>query len=522
MSYPKRIQPFRPKNGLLRDVPPSEVPDEYYTTAGNVLFRDSFAERVVGDARVYPGVTGALRNILSTRDSAGANFWMYSSPNTVNAVTGSTISDLTPIGGLQTQDDPNAFTTSLLNGLPVWNNQLDVPHYWTNDPGAPLAPLPGWQAGDTCRAIRPFKFHLFALGMEEAGGSFPMKLKWSDAAEPGAVPQTWEALPNNDAGDTQLSETPGGIVDAWPLRAGLMIYKESSTYLCNWIAGQFVFNFRPLFITSGVIARNCVVEHDARHFVFTDDDLIMTDGNTIQSIVDRRNRKALFSSLDQDNARNAYVINYERQKEIWFCYPENGSKYCNRALVYDVRNDSTGFRELCSSPHGRLGFVTDAVEDDSWDSDTQAWDDDVTSWTAFARSDVELDLVIACTDDDTPTNGKLVEVDAGSDFDGEPINALLVKSDMSFGDADRLKLVKRVYPKVEANDGVTVDIRVGSAESPGGTVSWSPPVPYVKGTNTKIDTFSLGRYISIEISSAGGAPWTLIGFDVEYETRGYY
>ena len=126
------------------------------------------------------------------------------------------------------------------------------------------------------------------------------------------------------------------------------------------------------------------------------------------------------------------------------------------------------------------------------------------------------------TDETVATDSRLLEADRGSDFDGVPVEGLLQKLEMSFDEPDRLKIVKRVFPKVTANTGTEIDIRMGSSDFPGGAIAWSAPVTFIKGSVERIDTFAQGRYISFEASSDGQLPWQMIGFDLELEIRGYF
>ena len=120
------------------------------------------------------------------------------------------------------------------------------------------------------------------------------------------------------------------------------------------------------------------------------------------------------------------------------------------------------------------------------------------------------------------TDSRLLEADVGTSFDGVPVNGVLQKLEMHFDEPDRVKLVKRVYPKVEANDSTAITIRVGGSERPGGAITWSAPATFIKGSQERIDTFAQGKYISFEASSTGINPWQLIGWDLEMELRGYH
>ena len=514
---------FRPKRGINVDLPPSEVSQEEYTQGNNVHFREGFAQRSLGEKQIYPNLLTNLRNIINLVDNAGNNYWVYTGEDKVTAVSVATHSDITPVGGLVARNDPNTYTTSLLNNLLIWSNGDDTPKFWDSVPANPMLELTGWIAGDRAEVVRPFKNHLFAGDMTESiAGRLPNKIKWSDAAEPGTVPPGWTPTAAGDAGDVELSDTPGPIIDFLPLRGSLMIYKQHSTYICEFVGGQFVFSFRKVFLTSGVLARNCIAEYNGKHYVLTDDDIVVHDGNTITSLLDNRARRAVFANLDASNFQSSFVINFEKRKELWFCLPSAGNFFADTAVIYNLQEDAWSQRDLVDVAHGNIGLVNDVVISSDWDNQTDLWNLSQRSWNQQLENQAEQSIVLASTDELVPTDSRLLEADMPSDFDGLPINGLLQKLEMHFDEPDRVKLVKRCYPKIEANDGTQVAIRLGGSDHPGGAITWSQPFTFIKGGLERVDAFAQGRYISFELASSGINPWQLIGFDLEVEMRGYH
>ena len=523
MSYPKNIVQFRPRKGINVDLPPSEITPEEYSAGRNVHFREGFAQRSAGEKQVYPGLLTNLRNIINLIDNTGNNFWVYTGENKISAVVGVVHSDITPLVGLTTRDDPNTYTTSLLNNVLIWNNGDDPPFFWDSVATSPLIELPGWIAGDRAEAMRPFTNHLFAMDMTESvAGRLPNKIKWSDAAEPGTVPAGWTPTAAGDAGDVELADDPGPVIDALALRGSFILYKAHSTYICDFVGGQFVFSFRKLFHTSGVLARNCIAEYNGRHYVLTDDDIVVHDGNTISSLLDNRARRAVFANLDQSNFQSSFVINYEKRKELWFCLPSAGNFFADLAVIYNLQEDAWSTRDLVEVAHGAIGIVSDTTFSDAWDAAPDPWDNTVRRWDEQLGNESEQSIVLASTDETVATDSRLLEADRPSDFDGLPINGLLQKIDMHFDEPDRVKLVKRCYPKINANNGTELFIRLGGSDVPGGAIQWSPPFRFVKGSIERVDAFAQGKYISFELSSNGLNPWQLMGFDLEVEIRGYH
>ncbi len=211
MSFQNQTFKVRPTKGIAADIETWEVGPDYYTKALNVMFRDGFPDRYFGQAEVFATPLHQPVYLQSVVNQSGAYF-VYASDNNVSVVTGSTHSDISWLGQ-SASDFNNAWTGGLINNIVFLNNGIDVPHYWDGVVGNPMIPLPGWPAGTVCKAIRAFRFYLFAFDITGPGGALSNQLLWSDSAEPGTVPQSWAPAIDNDAGFVELSATQGPIID---------------------------------------------------------------------------------------------------------------------------------------------------------------------------------------------------------------------------------------------------------------------------------------------------------------------
>lgn len=511
---------FAPTEGVNNDLPPTEVGPRFYTDAVNFHFRDRFALRTRGQEQVYTGTQAEVRQLLNTQ-IGGQNFWLYFGIDTVYVVETSNHTNISP-AGLSIVDDPNRWTVGELNGVPVANNGVDPPIFWDGNTANPMQELTGWPAGQTCEVIRPHRFHLFALNYTNADGAFPEGVAWSDAAEPGAIPQTWSAAADNEAGDASLASTEGAIVDGWNLRESLAIYKQSSAFLADYIGGNFVFEFRPMLRTTGVLSRNCIADVKGQHMLVTDGDVVITDGNTTQSVIDDRMRRWLFNQLDEQNFEATFVANYVDRDEVWICFPSAGNFFCDLALVISTTTGALGVRQLPMISCAESGPVNDVVQSNVWDDQNIVWDSFNSLWNQQQSRSVVDSLVMGFSDDTTPTNSAFFEVDAGSDFDGTPISATVVKEGMDLGDANRFKLVQRIYPKIDAQPGTEVQIRIGTQRFSEDSISYNDSQTFIVGETEYLEALALGRYFGIRAGSLGGEPWTFVGFELEFEFDGAF
>ena len=470
------------------------------------------AERADSSVAVYDPPSVAPYQLLNTQID-GTNFWIYVGATSAYAVETSNHTDITHASGQQSNVEVSKLSLGLLNGVPFFNNSLDEPMYWTGDVGTNFVDLPGWTATETCDFMVPHRFHLFAFAIDGPSGNFPNQVKWSSAAAPGNVPAEWTASASNEAGDNVLSDTPGVLVTAANMRGSLMIYKNGSTHIADYVGGAEIFAFRTLFVQSGALTRHSVVDINGRHFVVTDGDIIVTDGQSINSIAQGRRRRALFNALDQDNFGNLFCVYYRQKNEVWLCYPEAGNSLASRAMVYDVANDAWGDRELSGISFGATGIINDTATDETWDSDSETWDSDLTEWNKQTYSLATEELVLA--DNTTPD---FLEVGRGT----QTLTSTLARHDIDFGEPERFKFVKRIHVRVdEPTAGVSFGLRVGTRNATGESISWGASQSMVSSDGF-VNVLATGRYISVEITATTTTAFKISGIDIEAEMRGYH
>lgn len=510
MSYPKQVFPFRPTRGASYDVLASELSEEYWSYVQNILFRKGFASRAPGSRAVYGTLPVSAFSVLNALIDT-TNFWLIFGASAIHALETSNSDDVTPAAGLTTAQYPWQWSPGVLNGVPFATNGLDTPIYWAGDVGTPFVDLPDFPASTVCASMFAFKYHLFALDIDGPGGHIFDQVLWSDAADPGAIPSSWTASAGNQAGSTQLSDAPGPIMCGLPLRGSALIYKRSSTVGVEYIPeSNEIFSFRTLFTTSGALNRHAVCDMNGQHFVVTDGDIVLTDGTNRRPVAQGRMRDFLFNQLDQDSYENLFVLNNRSKSEAWVFFPEaGGDGTCSMALVYNGANDTWGVREfdaVCAA----IGVVNDTAADESWDADSEVWDDDNSYWNQANYS---------------LANERLVTIDGTvatmqDTSDAVSVTNTVRRDGLTFGDANRLKLVKRVHVRAEPGYGSLL-VRVGGAMTPDGSVTWANEVTLTEPQQI-VNIFALGRYISIQVRSTGTSEWTVAGVEFEFEWRGYH
>lgn len=513
MSYPKQLLRLSPTKGLALDLPANEIAETFYTGASNVIFRDGFAQRIAGEREAYTQNTlDPVFHLLNVRAPGGiteSNFWLVCGLDEVDALETSNVTDITGTA-LTAVTSSWQWSSTLLNNLPVLNNTLDPPRYWTGDVGTPLADLPDWPAGTICKSVAAFKYHIFAFDIDGPSGHFESQMLWSDAAAPGAIPTSWTASATNEAGDAILADTPGPIMCGLPLGGSLLVFKRSSTYSVEYVGGEEVFSVRLLDAARGALTRHAVADIGGLLFVVGDGDVWLTDGTNWRSIAFGRVKLYLFSQLDQANYENLHVIYHRSRNEVRIRYPVTGNTYASEELVYSVSADTWGLRTIVDGTCAAVGIVNDTAPDESWDGDPDVWDGDSSAWNSANFSLAVEQLV---TGSDSP------DIILNDTEDAVSRAATLTRHDLSMGDPERFKFVRRLHGRTNQTPG-TLYVRVGSRNSVTESITWNaeqeltPPDSFV-------NVRALGKFISAEVRSEDSDVWLFTSLDLEYEMRGY-
>lgn len=519
MSYPKKLLRLRPTKGVALDVPAWEVGPDYYTGGSHVLFRDGTAQRTKGERAVYATVQDDVLNLINAR-SGSTNYWLYHGTDKSYVVDSTpTHSEVTHASGLTAVDDASQWTSTLLNGVVCSTNSLDAPMYWNGNPASAMVTLPDWPAGSSCKSLAAFKYHLFALDLSESGGEYPMKVQWSDATDPGTVPASWTAAASNEAGSAELSDTPGPVMCAVPLRGTLLVYKTSSLYACDYVENSdAVFEFRLLSSQLGALTRHSVVDIGGQHCVLTDHDIVLTDGTNRKSIGTGRVTEYLFDTIDTDNYHIAFVAYNRSKNEVWVCYPTTAgaSGFCDEALIYDIDTDSwSAPRPLSAVSCGAVGIVNDSAPSGVWADASYTWAEATQKWGAQNYSYGSEQLVLG-----EPSVPQFTLIETA---DLTTRAATLERHGLTFGDPERLKFVKRLHIRKRTTPG-TLYVRVGTQMDSEDSITWGSEITLAAGDSI-VDVPSggaMGRFISAEVRSEDTQAWIITGIDLEAELRGYF
>lgn len=533
--------------GAIDEVPDHATPPNAWTTAQNVTFRDGFVQSAKGYTPVSSGddSSNALiarpQFLLPYFDPNSSNFyWIYpgtndSSKGIVGAYNGSTNANITNVTTYPSTNFYGATTRwngAVVNGLVVLNNQLTTPQMWDRTGGvlkSELTELTDWQNSfttyGTCAVLRGFNNFFVALDVTDTGSSpnrNPYEIKHSGIVDSYTAPE-WVPSTSNRAGSKYIGEGGGVIIDCLPLRGVNMVYTEREAWAMRFVGGNEVFAVEKTLSEYGMLAQGCATAlKDGMHFLVSVGDIVLTDGNSANSIIDGRRRDSVFADIDSTNYVNSFVVSNYAQGEIWFCYPHSGATYPDRVMKWNVKSGAWSRMELpvetAYIAFGPVPFPTGSTG--TWDTDSQVWDADSDPWDVSNYNPTIRSLMMA-ENASTIATSALAKIDDSNQFDGSNISVVLQKTGIIAAgvgqsgpifDAHVDKHVDEIWPMVT---GGPVNIRVGSSEYIEGPYSYPDGYQsFDPSTTRKLDVRVNGRYIAVEFQSNANLAWTLDGYDL--------
>jgi len=386
-------------NGALSATDTTIVLDDtsYFPSSGTI----AIGTNETGDAS-----TNLYEEIAYGANNTGTN--TLSTLTVVNAHPDN--ETVTPVGTTATGDNPYSATTAenwrvtILNGMLVATNGFDTAQMWPLSSGVPSTTIPlrelkNWQASTSyCKSISAFRTFLVGLNWQVGGVEYPNMVKWSTEASALSPPNSWdEADATLDAGEYQLTDTPGKIIDGLPYGDSFLIYKEDSIYIMNYVGTPYIFSFKLLSPTIGLLAKNAVAEFEGGHFFVGNSDCYVTNGQQVTALLPNKLRREMFSDLNGDNYQKVFVAADYGRNEMLACYPAGISSIPNKAIIWNWKDNTFSIRsipELYDINSGIAAITTGTT----WNDHTEAWNAGAGIWGTGNYDNVLKNMVFAKPD----------------------------------------------------------------------------------------------------------------------------
>jgi len=535
------------QHGIIRDVPDYELPPNAWSDGKNIEASEGKIIKRKGSAITFSSPAVAPYYVYPV-EAPWAYYWIYAGLNKVYVVQNLYHHNITRESSPGVLEEYNAseqwgWTATNLNGVIVLNNGVDAPQYWSWPTASDikLQNLPNWPTNYRARNMRAFKNYLIALDIYKAGTQYPHMVKWSDVTSSGSVPGSWdESDTTGDAGENELTEGGGALIEQLQLRDMNILYRSDSTWAMQYIGGNAIWRFYRLFLNSGIMSQRCVKEFFNKHLVFSNDDVIVHDGQNIQSVIDNKMRKWLFNNIDTSNYDRSFVTpGYP--EEMWICFPQSGQTNPDTAIVWNYKENTWSVRDLPNAAHLGWGQI-DVTSNDAWDkplgnyqansstyaavsstyeqTGTLAWSANNNAWDGRTYNALNNGILAA-----DPTNTRLIQLNTTEQELGVDMTSYVTRTGIALigpnkTDTYARKFLRAIYPKMEGTTGGVINVYVGSQETTDDAVTWSSAKEFIIGTDYKVDCKESGRLLSVKFESTTDITWSLSSYEMDIEVGG--
>lgn len=367
------------------------------------------------------------------------------------------------------------------------------------------------------RCLRAHKGFVFALGLNKDGTEQGSLLAWDGATASNIPSSNWVAGPTSLAGEFDCVDSgdSGRLVDGLSLRDDFILYKENSAWIARRTgASAPAWGLKKLIGITGIIAQDCVVEYKGVHYVWGSEDIYVHQGQTAKSIIDDRVRKSFISLVDPTYYENCYAVLNIEKKEIWFCAVLQGSIYPNRALIYQLIDNTFAETDLPECAHMSKGVRIEPAL--SWGDASMTWGDANFNWGARSFSPLDKGVIgVQGTD--------LMQFDIGTTrYNGTEDEAFFTRFERTGVAVGGMKSRNMITELVFTAEGTgALNIYVGTQDRPEGSIDWVGPRTFDVATDRRVKIRSRkGQFNCWRIEGTTGSDWRIYDMYVEYEPGG--
>lgn len=518
------------KFGIIKDRPIYKLPPGVWEQAENVrIVDDGIGLFGLGWSPVLGAATQAPNALMYVKGPTQP-WWLYPSATKAYVISGLTHTDITRTsGGDYTTSTPGDWNGTILGGIPILNNGLDIPQYWASYSAATkLANLLNWPTTLRAKFIKALGPYLFASHLTESGSVKPHRIRWSHPAVPGSVPSSWDPTDaTKDSREVDLPDSNSGLItEMQPLKEGMLVYKETAIHRFRPNGGRTIMTRDTISEMAGCLSPRLVaiLANGQKHASVASDDLILVDGVRVVPLLTGRWKRTLFNQISTDHLNSCFMFANSTFNELFFLYPETGETTPTRGFVWNYTNDEVGAPTEITVPAGIVAAqLGDLQSDDTstWeDFGDQTWEDDFEPWhSANRRKIVLVDNV----------NSKFHLLDGAGTRDGTSFTGTLLRTGLPLSDVDEQgyakvefqtqKMFQRVWLDII---GAPVTVRIGYQKLLNGVATWAPAQTFDPDTMRYVDFPEpvTGVAFCLEIKSQG--QFRLTGYKVTVDPAGQF
>lgn len=472
--------------GVNKDVDPYALAGDKWSDVLNVQFKQGRSS--LSEAFIENGLDlGAQPKYVIPSSSGGVPVAFYGTDDAIYQVVGPTVTNVSA----------RAYGTGKWDG--AFHNQVVLMTNGIEPPQAKLAgeqkfkDLPNFPEKVTAKVLRSFKGFIVAAGLEKNQIASPGEVMWSDVADPGSLPTTWAAAPDNLAGAVSLVEEPSEIVGMELLRDRLIIYKRDSVYSMNYVGGNQVFSFKQVLRATGALNKNCIIEFENKHFVVGINKFYVTDGASFKEVGNDVVYEHFSDILPTATLDDVFVAKNPNAPELYVCFKSSDTSVgCDRALVWNYQENTWSEVYIPDLIYAK-DMLIPLQTPPTWSSVTGTWEEAVKSWNigSLGFSRVLRGLRVGDT--------KAYNLSRVPELPTYYPDSFLERTGFSLGDDRAVKHVKSVIPNIATKGQVKFYVGASMEQDVG--YKWKGPFTYDTSKKNRITCRVSGRHLGIRIIS---------------------
>lgn len=523
--------------GIVRDIKSQLLPLSVWSDGRNVRFEQNRCFNMGGVVPMFEDPLAVLPIWCGFANGPVNRYLLYSNGPKLYSWDTVGVNEITKSGGDYVGSINDRWNPiEMYNGLAILNNRVDRPQVWTPTAATNLAVALANLATDVrFRALKGFKNFLIGLNVTKGSTKYPHMIKWSNQADPGAIPTSWDHTdPAVEAGEYSFSDTKfGEVVNGASLGNYFYVYKENSIWVMSYVGGvkifanDYVSQGIGLFIQDSLVQVPINTQGRTCHFFAGEKHFYTNDGTTVTPIFDQVFKNEFQKLANPDYLDRCFSVVDTKHTEVWFAFPEAGETVCTLAFVWNYKDNSYTIKELGGtlsiasglSFNGPDVMVVNNLEfsDLTLFSDGTGWEDTIEVASNFVMVE------------SVPNDNNLYFLETGlEDYDGDPLECWVERTSLPcigvgrdgavIVDYNSRKLVSAVVPKMYSG---VMNMEVGVQEIEQNVITWADPISLdLNSFRQDMGTPVSGRFISFRFTNDPGQEFEFGGFDYEVDKLG--
>ena len=558
--------------GIITDVQPYQLQPNQWSNGSNVIFQNGAVTKIKGYAEVMKTCPIRPWHLGTYQEHSHAGkverqgfYWIALGMTKIYVSHNDEWHDITRESGDYNTLEGSNWKVCTSGALFIATNGVDVPQMWKlgednkvsvdnkmiDLPNWPIDDLPGTGSNDggtqenclNSQTMSGFRSILVATNiMKNTGIRDELQnrvVKWSQPHSHYAPPITWDPFDDkSDCGEYELLETQGPIVDTLAMGELFMIYKTDSVYMMSFIGTPYIFSFKTLEPEVGLLCKGALAQYPGGHFFVSNSDCYINNGQSVVPILTGKVRTQLFSDMSGDFYDRTFCVTDETQNQIMVCYPTATSSYCNKALIWNYKDNNFSFKTLPMITDIKKGVkksYTTVDKDDpamiTWTGDNSVdpcmpaevctpWNGDFDlKWGGVSYENVVHHMVY-CAPGDAEVKQGIYRDSVGEMEDGNNMYSYVERTGIDLGDPSSVKHVTAIWPKIETKAATTMKVYTGFQMATDEPMQWEGPYIFNPNSQTKISTRTTGKFFGIRFETEEDTTWTLSALEFEIAPAG--